>query len=64
MDLLNVNTREEEFLNRKKLIEDKVAGRFVVDCFKTSIWDETLFGAWSKIVSFLLPNIEECKAKL
>ena len=64
MDLLNVNLREQTFIDRKKDIEDKVAGRFIVDCFKTSIWDETLYGAWSKIVSFLLPNIEECKQKL
>lgn len=27
------------------------------ECFKTSIWDETLYKAWSTIVSILLPNI-------
>jgi Ras-related GTP-binding protein A/B len=64
MDLLNVNLRESTFQQRKQDIEEKVAGRFVVDCFKTSIWDETLYGAWSKIVSFLLPNIKECQLKL
>lgn len=28
-----------------------------VFCYKTSIWDETLYKAWSQIVSYMLPNI-------
>jgi len=28
-----------------------------IDCFGTSIWDETLFKAWSEIVYILVPNV-------
>ena len=28
-----------------------------VECFATSIWDETLYKAWSKIVHTLIPNM-------
>ena len=34
------------------------------ECFKTSIWDETLYKAWSTIVSILLPNIDKLKLSL
>mmetsp|Transcript_1636 Transcript_1636/g.2896 ORF Transcript_1636/g.2896 Transcript_1636/m.2896 type:complete len:182 (+) Transcript_1636:463-1008(+) len=64
MDLLNLTVREATFEQKRQEIEEKVAGRFIVNCFKTSIWDETLYGAWSKIVSYLLPNIDESKNKL
>ena len=33
-------------------------------CFKTSIWDETLYKAWSTIVSELLPNINQLELSL
>jgi Ras-related GTP-binding protein A/B len=26
------------------------------NCLKTSIWDETLYKAWSNIVAIMLPN--------
>lgn len=35
-----------------------MAGRFEIECFRTSIWDETLYKAWSQIVAFLMPNIK------
>lgn len=34
------------------------------ECFKTSIWDETLYKAWSTIVSILLPNIQQLQQSL
>ena len=37
---------------------------FEVDCFKTSIWDETLYKAWSQIVYFLLPNVKTLEKNL
>ena len=37
---------------------------FQVECFKTSIWDETLYKAWSQIVHFLLPNINVLRSNL
>ncbi|KAN0063027.1 GTP-binding protein gtr1 [Thecaphora frezii] len=30
---------------------------FRVNCFATSIWDETLYRAWSRIVHTLIPNV-------
>jgi len=30
---------------------------FSVTCFRTSIWDETLYKAWSSIVYSLIPNV-------
>lgn len=46
MDLLAENMREKSFLEKRNKIIEKTKG-FEVDCFKTSIWDETLYKAWS-----------------
>lgn len=35
-----------------------------ITCFKTSIWDETLYKAWSTIVYSLIPNIKTIEANL
>jgi len=43
---------------------EKIGGRFEVECFRTSIWDETLYRAWSQIVAFLLPNIKTLEKNL
>ncbi|VDP34866.1 unnamed protein product [Schistosoma margrebowiei] len=37
---------------------------FTCSCFATSIWDETLFKAWSKIVYELIPNIKMLEGSL
>ena len=34
------------------------------ECFKTSIWDETLYKAWSQIVYALIPNINVLESQL
>jgi Ras-related GTP-binding protein A/B len=64
MDILGENVRNQTFEERKMDILQKVDKRFDVDCFKTSIWDETLYRAWSQIVSFLLPNIKTLEKNL
>lgn len=33
-------------------------------CFATSIWDETLYKAWSRIVYSLIPNVNVLEAQL
>lgn len=33
-------------------------------CFRTSIWDETLYQAWSAIVYSLVPNVEDLENQL
>lgn len=35
-----------------------------MQCFATSIWDETLYRAWSQIVYSLIPDIELLEAQL
>ena len=47
MDLIAENVRLQTFEQRKQDIIDQVAGRFEIECFRTSIWDETLYRAWS-----------------
>jgi len=32
-----------------------------IQCFRSSIWDETLYKAWSAIVYQLIPNVNKLK---
>jgi Ras-related GTP-binding protein A/B len=59
MDLVAQEDREAIFDDRKRLIEDscRSCGVENFQCFGTSIWDETLYKAWSEIVTNLIPNI-------
>ena len=34
------------------------------ECFATSIWDETLYRAWSSIVYLLIPNVNKLETNL
>jgi hypothetical protein len=38
--------------------------RFHIKCFGTSIWDETLYRAWSQIVYSLIPNVQQLETQL
>ncbi|CAH2449897.1 Cytoplasmic GTP binding protein [Komagataella phaffii CBS 7435] len=58
MDLIQVNKRDELF----KIMFDnlqKIANpfHFKLTGFATSIWDESLYKAWSSIICSLIPNI-------
>lgn len=56
MDLLREESREEVF--RKRESELLVLSKpLEITCFRTSIWDETLYKAWSSIVYQLIPNV-------
>jgi Ras-related GTP-binding protein A/B len=59
MDLVAPEDREAIFEDRKEMIEDscRSCGVEHFQCFGTSIWDETLYKAWSEIVTNLIPNI-------
>jgi Ras-related GTP-binding protein A/B len=59
MDLVAQEDREAIFDDRRRLIEDscRSCGVEHFQCFGTSIWDETLYKAWSEIVTNLIPNI-------
>ncbi|PWN54236.1 hypothetical protein IE53DRAFT_276381 [Violaceomyces palustris] len=39
-------------------------GGFRIHCFATSIWDETLYRAWSRIVHTLIPNVQTLERHL
>ena len=63
LDLLAEGIREKSFQEKKMRIFEKTKG-FEVECFKTSIWDETLYKAWSQIVYYLLPNVQTLEKNL
>jgi Ras-related GTP-binding protein A/B len=48
--------REAELMKRSLPLE--------CACFKTSIWDETLYKAWSNIVHLLIPNVHQLESGL
>jgi Ras-related GTP-binding protein A/B len=59
MDLVTEEDRASIFDERRQLIEDSCISCGVqhFQCFGTSIWDETLYKAWSEIVTNLIPNL-------
>mmetsp|Transcript_5481 Transcript_5481/g.15465 ORF Transcript_5481/g.15465 Transcript_5481/m.15465 type:complete len:313 (-) Transcript_5481:32-970(-) len=56
MDLLPEDQGDKIFKKREHEVTE-IALPMKVACFKTSIWDETLYKAWSQIVYALIPNI-------
>ena len=66
MDLIPENKRDEVFGEKQAKIMELTGPDFRDEtrCFKTSIWDETLYKAWSKIVSILLPNVNQLEHSL
>ena len=55
MDLVMEENREEIFNKRKAQLEEK-SGMFKIKCYPTSIWEASLYKAWTQIVSELSPN--------
>jgi GTPase SAR1 family protein len=66
MDLVAEEDREAILEDRKQLIEESCLSCGVENfqCFGTSIWDETLYKAWSEIVTNLIPNIRLLESQL
>ena len=63
MDLVQEDQREMVFSQR----EDDLANLskpLSCTCFATSIWDETLYKAWSSIVYQLIPNVRQIETNL
>ncbi|KDN40171.1 hypothetical protein K437DRAFT_258755 [Tilletiaria anomala UBC 951] len=56
MDLVDASRRKSVYASRVAELKKKSEGR-PVTFFPTSIWDETLYRAWSLIVHALIPNI-------
>jgi Ras-related GTP-binding protein A/B len=63
MDLIPEKARDQVFESRKRRVQE-VSDGFDVDYFRTSIWDESLYRAWSTIVYSLVPNIALVEAHL
>lgn len=63
IDLVHDNQRDVIFKDRSEQIEN-LSKPLEVTCFKTSIWDETLYKAWSNIVYQLIPNVKELEQSL
>lgn len=43
---------------------DNTIGMTIKECFGTSIWDDTLYKAWSQIVQLMIPNMAFIKDTL
>ena len=63
MDLVMEENREEIFNKRKAQLEEK-SGMFKIKCYPTSIWEASLYKAWTQIVSELSPNKENIEKSL
>eukprot|EP01098_Paradermamoeba_levis_P007118 TRINITY_DN2956_c0_g1_i3.p1 TRINITY_DN2956_c0_g1~~TRINITY_DN2956_c0_g1_i3.p1 ORF type:complete len:323 (-),score=85.66 TRINITY_DN2956_c0_g1_i3:1119-2048(-) len=55
-DLIQLEDRE--MLVQKELEIKKASLPLFVNCFRTSIWDESLFKAWSSIIYSMVPNVQ------
>ena len=65
MDLIPEEQRDEVFLQRQaELLRLAQPLGLQVVCFKTSIWDETLYRAWSQMVYSLIPNRDHLQSHL
>jgi len=63
LDLVHESKREEVLKNYERDLINSAPG-VDIKCFGTSIWDETLFKAWSQIVYSLIPDIEQLREQL
>lgn len=53
-----------QVFNQKKEMILARTGQLPTVCFGTSIWDETLYRAWSSIVYSLIPNMQDLEKHL
>ncbi|ORZ40791.1 ras-related GTP-binding protein B-like protein [Catenaria anguillulae PL171] len=63
MDLVQEDLRDRIFDDRVAQIMSR-SHPLQPTCFRTSIWDETLYQAWSSIVYSLIPNVKLLEANL
>jgi Ras-related GTP-binding protein A/B len=66
MDLLNSARRQDIYTDRVKDLRGKAKelGATELSWYGTSIWDETLYRAWSRIIHALIPNIATLESNL
>jgi len=63
MDLIQEDQRDQIFADREIELKRRSLP-LDITCFRTSIWDETLYKAWSSIVYSLIPNIQVLETHL
>ena len=63
MDLIASNRRQTVFEKRSKEIMDRSQG-FLVKCFPTSIWEASLYKAWTEVVFTLIAYMDVLKKAL
>lgn len=66
MDVLKSDQERARVFGEKQAELVSMAGALSlkIACFQTSIWDETLYKAWSQIVYALMPNVRELESHL
>eukprot|EP00732_Lithocolla_globosa_P006280 Lithocolla_globosa_v1_NODE_7180_length_982_cov_73.552319.p1 type:complete len:303 gc:universal NODE_7180_length_982_cov_73.552319:71-979(+) len=63
MDLVQDDQRDQIFSDREQELMRRSLP-LQITCFRTSIWDETLYKAWSSIVYSLIPNVKLLESQL
>ncbi|KAI9662580.1 MAG: GTP-binding protein gtr1 [Bathelium mastoideum] len=57
MDLVQTQLRERLFVERSEYIRAASEGfKDAVEFFATSIWDQSLYKAWTQVIYYLIPN--------
>jgi Ras-related GTP-binding protein A/B len=64
MDTIGEDRRLQVFTERAGELTALAEQGLQITCFGTSIWDETLYKAWSAIVYSLIPNVEQIQTPL
>lgn len=64
MDLIPKEEERVKLLEQGRQELQKLAAPKELTVFRTSIWDETLYKAWSEIVYQLVPNVKLLQSKL
>jgi len=63
MDLISADQRQQAFQEKENKLR-MLSEPLRISAFQTSIWDETLYKAWSSIVYSLIPNAAELESRL
>jgi Ras-related GTP-binding protein A/B len=64
MDLIHKDDERAKLYEERSSELRRLADPLRVTCFGTSIWDETLYAAWSSIVYALVPNVDVLESNL
>jgi Ras-related GTP-binding protein A/B len=65
MDLIQANYRQQLFTQRADHIREASEGfKDTIEFYATSIWDQSLYKAWTQIIYSLIPNASSIEAML